>query len=244
MPRPPLPSDVYRLRIPTEPRLSPDGRVAVVALTTTAPLHDGYRTALWLVPTTGGEPRRITLGVRTDHHPRFSPDGRTLAFLSDRRPIVEQEPDRPDEASDREDGTQVHLLSLDGGEARRLTDLPRGVAAFEWSPDGDSLVVTSSSHAATYSEDARRRRKAIHRHVHEPPESDVRYIDRLDYMLNGEGFTYDRVEHLWVVDVATGSTRRLTSGRTPEIVTGLVAGRPADRLRRQPAPRSRPPRAQ
>ena len=216
MPRPPLPSDVYRLRIPTEPRLSPDGRVAVVALTTTAPLHDGYRTALWLVPTTGGEPRRLTLGVRTDHHPRFSPDGRTLAFLSDRRPIVEQEPDRPDEASDREDGTQVHLLSLDGGEARRLTDLPRGVAAFEWSPDGDSLVVTSSSHAATYAEDARRRRRAIHRHVHEPPESDVRYIDRLAYMLNGEGFTYDKVDHLWVVDVATGSARRLTSGRTPE----------------------------
>ena len=64
VPRPPLPSDVYRLRIPTEPRLSPDGRVAVVALTTAAPLHDGYRTALWLVPTTGGEPRRLTLGVR------------------------------------------------------------------------------------------------------------------------------------------------------------------------------------
>ena len=215
MPRPPLPSDVYRLRIPTEPRLSPDGRVAVVALTTAAPLHDGYRTALWLVPTTGGEPRRLTLGIRKDHHPRFSPDGLTLAFLSDRRPIVEEEPDRPTEASDREDGTQVHLLPLDGGEARRLTDLPRGVAAFEWSPDGGSLVVTSSSHAATYPEDARRRRRAVRRDTHAPPESDVRFIDRLDYMLNGEGFTYDKVKHLWIVDVATGSARKLTSGRTP-----------------------------
>jgi dipeptidyl aminopeptidase/acylaminoacyl peptidase len=190
VPRPPTPVDFYRLRIPTEPRLSPDGRFAIVALTTTAPLHDGYRTALWLVPTTAGEPRRLTLGIRRDHHPRFSPDGRTLAFLSDRRPIVEEEPDRPADASDREDGSQVHLLPLDGGEARRLTDLPRGVSAFEWSPDGGSLVVTSSSHAATYAEDARRRRRAVRRDTHAPPESDVRYIDRLDYMLNGEGFTY------------------------------------------------------
>ena len=76
------------------------------------------------------------------------------------------------------------------------------------------------------------------------PNPMCRYIDRLDYMLNGEGFTYDQVEHLWVVDVATGSARRLTSGRTPESSTGVVAGRPADRLRRQPAPRSRPARAQ
>ena len=48
------------------------------------------------------------------------------------------------------------------------------------------------------------------------PNPTCRYIDRLDYMLNGEGFTYDQVKHLWVVDVATGSARRLTSGRTPE----------------------------
>ena len=216
MPRPPRPADLYRLRIATEPRLSPDGRYAVVAITTSAPRHDGYRTALWLVSTNSDEPRRLTLGVRTDHHPRFSPDGRTLAFLSDRRPFVEEEPERPDDRTEREDTTQVHLLPLDGGEARRLTDLPRGVGAFEWAPDGRSLVVTSSSHAATYLEDARLRRKSL-RHDHAaPPESDLRFIDRLDYMLNGEGFTYDRVDHLWTIDVASGAARRLTSGPTAE----------------------------
>jgi dipeptidyl aminopeptidase/acylaminoacyl peptidase len=216
VPRPPRPSDLYRLRIPTEPRLSPDGRLAVVSLTTTAPRHDGYRTALWLVPTNGDEPRRLTLGPRTDHHPRFSPDGRTLAFLSDRRPIVEEEPDRPEDRDDREDATQVHLLPLDGGEARRLTDLPRGVSAFEWAPDGRSLVVTSSSRGATYREDARLRRKSVAHDHAAPPDSDFRFVDRLDYMLNGVPFTYDRVEHLWIVDVASGVGRRLTDGPTAE----------------------------
>jgi dipeptidyl aminopeptidase/acylaminoacyl peptidase len=204
------------MRIATEPRLSPDGRFAIVALTTSAPRRDGYRTALWLVPANGEEPRRLTLGLRSDHHPRFSPDGRTLAFLSDRRPYVEEEPERPAVRDEREDATQVHVLPLDGGEARRLTDLPRGVTAFEWAPDGRSLVVTSPSHAATYREDARLRRKSL-RHDHAaPPDSDFRFIDRLDYMLNGAGFTYDRVDHLWIVDAASGAARRLTSGPTAE----------------------------
>ena len=51
MPRPPRPEDLYRLRIATEPRLSPDGRWAVVTLQTVAPTYDAYLQALWLVPT-------------------------------------------------------------------------------------------------------------------------------------------------------------------------------------------------
>jgi dipeptidyl aminopeptidase/acylaminoacyl peptidase len=200
--------------VATEPRLSPDGRLAVVALQVVAPGYDGYRQALWLVPTDGSaEPRQLTLGARHDSHPRFSPDGRTLAFVSDRRPLLEEEPTRPTDPKDREDVSQVHLLPLDGGEARRLTDLPRGVAAFEWSPDGARLVVVSSSVGATHEDDARRRgsrRRAVEPGT--PPPSDLRFIDRLDYMLNGAGFTYDRVTHLWLVDVASGTASRLTDG--------------------------------
>ncbi len=214
MPRPPRPDDLYRLRIATEPRLSPDGRSVVVTLQTVASGYDGYRTALWLVPTTddGREPRRLTIGVRHDRQARFSPDGRTLAFLSDRRTFVEEEPDRPKESSEREDLVQVHLLPLDGGEARRLTDLPRGVSGFEWSPDGSRLVVSSSSRGATRDDDRRRRGLAEKRAPGTPPPSDYRFIDRLDYMLNGEGFIYDRVDHLWLVDAGSGEATRLTDG--------------------------------
>jgi acylaminoacyl-peptidase len=218
VPRPPRPDDLYRLRIATEPRLSPDGGVAVVTLQTVAPRFDGYRSALWLVATDGASPpRQVTLGANHDRHARFSPDGRTLAFISDRRPLVEEDPRiRAAESATREDTNQVYLLPLDSGEARRLTDLPRGVEAFEWSPDGSRLVVISSSRGATRAEDDRRR--GIDRRAETapapgtPPPSDYRFIDRLEYMLNGKGFTYDRVGHLWLVDVATGRAERLTSG--------------------------------
>lgn len=220
MPRPPRPDDLYRLRVATQPRLSPDGRLAVLTLQTVARGYDGYRQGLWAVPTDGSAvPRQLTIGARHDQHARFSPDGRTLAFLSDRRTQAEEEPDRiaPD-GQDREDLTQVYLLPLDGGEARRLTDLPRGVEGFEWSPEGTRLVVRSASRAATQSEDARLRGHpaAAKSSSGSPPDSDYRFIDRLDYMLNGKGFVYDRVAHLWLVDVETGEARRLTDGNVAD----------------------------
>ncbi|MFL5675635.1 MAG: TolB family protein, partial [Chloroflexota bacterium] len=229
MPRPPRPDDLYRLRVATEPRLSPDGRRAAFVVQTVAPGFDGYRHAIWQVETDGAtSPRQLTIGSRHDHHPRYSPDGLTLAFISDRRSQVEEDPvadalgrgrsagDGPDRRHDREDGSQVYLLPLDGGEARRLTDLPRGVDAFEWSPDGTRLVVVSTSHGATRVDDDKRRGIERRREPGLPPESDYRFLDRLDYMLNGTGFTYDRVAHLWLVEVATGAATRLTDGRVPD----------------------------
>ncbi len=218
MSRPVNPEDLYGLRIATEARLSPDARWAVVVLQSVAPNFSAYRRALWLVATDPGPsappPRRLTLGVRHDWHPRFSPDGLTLAFLSDRRTILEEEPERRDDPEEREDVHQIHVLPLDapGGEARRLTDLPRGVSDFEWSPDGARIVAVSCSVGATFEEDARRRGRRARPRPGEPPPSDYRFIDRLEYMLNGKGFLYDRVNHLWLVDVATGAASRLTEG--------------------------------
>ncbi len=199
----PRPDDLYRLRIATEPRLSPDGQHAVVTLQTVAPGFDGYRQRALARrrPTDRrgaspadarrqARPASAVLAGRPDArvHLRPARDGRGGA----RSRVARRE--GPEAA--REDSDQVHLLPLDGGEARRLTDLPRGVDAFEWSPDGTRLVVVSASRGATRAEDDRRRgidRKA-ESSAGTPPPSDYRFVDRLDYMLNGTGFTYDRVD--------------------------------------------------
>jgi Tol biopolymer transport system component len=77
------------------------------------------------VPTAGGEPRPLTAGPRANDAPRWSPDGRTLAFTADRKENGER---------------QLHLLRLDSGEAQPLTDLDGDVHAPAWSPDGRRIA--------------------------------------------------------------------------------------------------------
>ena len=215
MARIPSPDDYYQFRIPTDPELSPDGNRIAFTVQTVATARDGYRNALWSAPFDGSSPAEaLTIGSRHDTTPRFAPDSRSLAFLSDRRLAVEEEPAA---AKDREDGVQVYLLPLDRpGEARRLTDLPRGVEDFDWSPDGRRLAIVSSSHGATQAEDARRRgRPARPPGPGDPPTSDFHFVDRLHSQANGVGWVYHRVTRLWVVDVATGAATLVHAGRAP-----------------------------
>ncbi len=113
-------------------------------------------------------------------------------------------------------GRRSTSCPLAGGEARRLTDLPRGVDAFAWSPDGRSLVVRTTSFGATRADDRKARGKAELPKPGATPLSDYRYFDRLQGMLNGPGFIDDKVAHLWLVDVETGAARRLTDGPTSD----------------------------
>lgn len=209
MPTSPRPDDLYRMAIPFDARLSPDGRHVTFTVQRVGPSYDAYRQAIWIASVDGSEaPRRLTLGARRDWQGRFAGDGRLLAFISDRRSVIEEEPSAP---SDREDVVQVHVLAMDRpGEARRLTDLPRGVEGYQWSPDGKWLAVRSASRAPDRATDARRRRKLPPRKPGEPPASDYWFFDRLRYMDNSEGFIAHKTGHLWLVDVETGSARRLT----------------------------------
>jgi dipeptidyl aminopeptidase/acylaminoacyl peptidase len=120
--------------------LSPDGRLAVVARRTVLGLE--YRRQLLLVPLDGGAPRQLTQGAPGGTHPRFSPDGRALAFLSERLdPKLDDADARGAPASpDEEPRSQVWVLPLDGGEAWPLTHEAQGVSGFAWSPDGQRLA--------------------------------------------------------------------------------------------------------
>ena len=134
---------------------------------------------------------------------------------------------------------QIHLLPLDGpGEARRLTDLPRGVAGLRVVArrHADSSVVDASL-GATVDEDARRRRgTSVRPGPGEPPRLRLPvHRPARATCSTAPASPYDRVAHLWLVDAATGAATRLTDG--PGRTTGarLVAGRHAHRVRRRTA---------
>src|SRR5437762_10867178 len=83
-PRAITPDDLYALRIPSDVQLSPDGERVAYVLTTIEREADEYRSSIWTVPAKGGEPVQFTRGAKHDSAPRWSPDGQSLAFLSDR----------------------------------------------------------------------------------------------------------------------------------------------------------------
>ena len=179
-----IPADLLRQVALGEVALSADGHLVAYTRRTTAGAAD--RSAVWLVPYGGGRPRQLTAGTREDRSPRFSPDGRTLAFLSDR------------------DGERhLYVIDVDGGESTPVTaaaTLPRGVLEFDWHPDGRRLVVLA--------EDARSEQVVGERDSGEPT---ARVIDRLDWRFDGAGLTLHPA-HLHVVPRAGGAPRRLTSG--------------------------------
>jgi dipeptidyl aminopeptidase/acylaminoacyl peptidase len=119
--------DLFRLHRVSDPQISPDG--SLVAFTITDPLKAENRanSDIWVVSTAGGEPRRLTSSPKHDRHPRWSPDGKWIAF-----------------ESNREGGFQVWVMPAVGGEARKLTSISTEATQPVWSPTGDKLAFVSA----------------------------------------------------------------------------------------------------
>jgi len=186
--RPITADDLYAFRWAADPQISADGTRVVFTQVSVNAKHDGYDTALWLVPTAGGPPRALTAGPR-DSSPRWSPDGTRLAFL------------RSVEKDGKPQPAQIWILPMEGGEARQLTTLAKGASAPVWSPDGARIAFSST----TKPEDDKKK---------DETPSDVRVITRAVYRANGGGYVdFDRPAHIWTVAAQPGQTAtQITSG--------------------------------
>jgi dipeptidyl aminopeptidase/acylaminoacyl peptidase len=175
------PADFAQLRVPSDPSLSPDGRLAVVAVAQADLDADAYRSALWLVATDGSAPpRRLTNGPR-DTRPRWSPDGRWIAFLR----------------AGAEHGAkpQLHVMAAAGGEPRRLAEHPLGAEAHTWDPGSRRLA-----YLARVPEPGRYGTDPDVPPEREPP----RRIRAPRYRADGLGWSFDRRRHLFTVELPEG----------------------------------------
>ena len=179
--------DYLAFKFISDPQISPDGKLVAYVQTSIDAAANRRISAIWMIPVDGATaPAPFTTSPQSATSPRWSPDGQSLAFLSARA------------ASTETARNQVYVLSMKGGEARRVTNLKNGVTGFQWSPDGARIVClsrTGPSDAPGY--------KA---------NSDVRYYTHRNYKFNDTGWFDDKRSHLWVVEVASGAAKQITSG--------------------------------
>src|SRR5579859_4772997 len=199
MPRSITIEDLYKIKFLGRPRISADGqRIAFVITTIDEQKHE-YQSAIWVSPVSGGEPRRFTSGPANAGSPAWSPDGRWLAFVSEREGELSAQ-NKKEQKKHGKDKPQIWVMPTDGGEARQLTFMEHGASAPVWSPDSKQLLFNAQvGPADEETEDGK-------------PLPKVRVIDRLWYRLDGVGFIDERRSHLFLIDASGGEPQQLTDG--------------------------------
>ncbi|HET7746943.1 MAG TPA: S9 family peptidase [Vicinamibacteria bacterium] len=192
-------TEMQKLRRLADPQVSPDGKTVAWQQTDVDVKDFSRNTDIWVAPLAGGEPRRLTTDAASDTRPRWSPDGKRIAFVSARG-----------------GAGQVWVQDLAGGEPRRVTALPTEAGGVLWIDD-DTLLVTSDvatsctpqqaeATASSYDEACQKK------HVDEADEgSSARVYDSLLFR-HWDTWEDRRRAHLLVVEVAGGAVRDLTPG--------------------------------
>jgi dipeptidyl aminopeptidase/acylaminoacyl peptidase len=171
--------DYFSFEFISDPQISPDGQWVAYTVATIDQKVNRRESRIWIASADGTHPTVPFTGDSTSSSsPRWSPDGRFLAFLSAR------------------DGgrTQIWVLSRNGGEARRVSNLENGVSSFEWSPDGTRFVCLTRAGP--------------------PPSksSDVRHYTHIYYKFNDTGYFDEKRSHIAIIDVRTGAAKQITEG--------------------------------
>jgi dipeptidyl aminopeptidase/acylaminoacyl peptidase len=178
------PEDFVLLHTVSDPHVSLDGKLVAYSVTTVDREADETHIAVHVARLDERtSPRRFTQGKR-DHSPRWSPDGKYLAFVSNRN-----------------DKNQLFIAPLDGGEARQITKSKHGMAQPAWSPDGKRIAYVQRT--GEYKEP--KERKGAEKNA-------PRVIRDLRYRLDGVGFFDNRRFHVFTVDVESGKETQITSG--------------------------------
>ncbi|MDI3338974.1 MAG: S9 family peptidase [Sphaerobacter sp.] len=175
---------VYDLTAGGDPQVSPDGSRILYTYSTVDRERGKPVSHLWLCDIDGANRRQVTFGGEREGVGRWSPDGRQIAFVSDRVP---------------KSGIFVMPIGQPG-EARELTRHGQPITDLAWSPDGTRIAYTTTFDPENPTE------------AEPPPDAPprVRVTRRIDYKQDGRGYLNDARSHVWVVDVATGERRRIT----------------------------------
>ena len=193
--------DVAKLKYVSDPERSPDGKWVAYTVSGVDVEKDKRDSDVWMVSWDGSEQVRLTSSKESESQPRWSPDGKYLAFLTSR---AIGGSDEDDEKKDKKKGAQVWLLNRAGGEAEKLTDLEGNIDDYAWSPDSRRLVlIVDDPNPADDPEKMEGWKRKT-----KPPI----VVDRYAFKNDESGYLGKLRSHLYVFDIATKKAEQITSG--------------------------------
>jgi dipeptidyl aminopeptidase/acylaminoacyl peptidase len=192
--------DLARLKEVRDPQCAPDGRIVAFVVSTIDVKEDKANVShIWTVGIDGQNEKEVTSSQDSESSPRFSPDGRYLAFTSSR--------------AGKAKGNQVWLLDRGGGEAFQLTEVKGRLQGYEWSPDSHrlALVVADPDPDA----DASTNGGASDKEHPKAPKPIV--IDRYKFKQDVQGYLLSgRHSYIYLFDIDSKKLERLTAGKADE----------------------------
>ncbi|QED47167.1 S9 family peptidase [Cytobacillus dafuensis] len=182
--------DLYQLKSVADPQLAANGKDCVYVVTTMLEKENKYCSNLYYINVDEkNNPVQWTFGENRNSSPRWSVDGKRLAFVSD-----------------RSGKGQIYVIDVAGGEARQLTTCPNGASNPVWSPDGTKIafnmaIKNGESFSLTDEKDKKEDKKPV------PLE-----VDKMKYKSDAHGFWDGKYNQVAIVDVQKGEVELLTSG--------------------------------
>jgi dipeptidyl aminopeptidase/acylaminoacyl peptidase len=182
--------DLTKIVTVSDPQISPDGKSIVCVVARQNFDEDRSDNELVLVDVASGSQRVLTYDRKRVGSPRWSPSGDRLAFVA----VVPYTKDKKDDATKREDSPQVFVMSMSGGDAKKVTNAPRGVEQFAWRPNENDIAYVTSDDPPN--------QKDIEKH------NDSFEVGDNDYLASAAPTS----SHVWMVKADGGEAKRLTSG--------------------------------
>jgi dipeptidyl aminopeptidase/acylaminoacyl peptidase len=198
--------DIFNIQVIGDIAQHPTEHAVAVVVTRLQREDNTYRSHIWKVHTDSGNAWLLTSSDKSETRPAWSPDGRWLAFLSDRSG----------------DHQQLFVMPANGGEAVQVTQLKTDVQSFRWSPDGRSIAFVAN--VKERSKDAEAELSSKELSPREKYTADVKVITRTFYRLDGVGYFGDRRNHLHVVNVGSlvsGKSRMQSAYESKSVATAF-----------------------
>ena len=184
-------ADLFNLSAASDPQISPDGRWIAYVRRSNDVMTDRARSSIWLIDATNGEQRPLVTGTGSPFSPRWSPDGKRLAYAS----------------TAEGSSSQLYVRWMDSGQTARITglaDSPQGIA---WSPDGRRIA-----YLMNVPDDGAKLGSAPAKPEGADWAKPLEVIDKVTYRVDGGGYLKPGYDHIFVVDALGGAPRQLTFG--------------------------------